>query len=165
MQKEGGLISINTRIAVPVSILLIVIDQVVKYFIRQNFALNKPVPVLDGFLWITHVENSGVAFGMAKGFSLLLSAAGFILLAVILAFFSDFLVRGVGSFSVPLIFSGAISNMIDRIVRGTVTDFIDVGFWPVFNLADSFIVIGVGLMLIGYLQYGYREEKNASGSN
>lgn len=161
MQKKGGIISINFRVVIWLSALLILADQAVKYFIRQNFALNEPIPIIDGFLWITHVENSGVAFGMAKGFSLLLSAAGFIILIVILSFYSDFLGGGAGALSVPFIFSGAISNMIDRISRGTVTDFIDLGFWPVFNLADSLIVIGVVLMLVSYLKHEYRGEKDA----
>lgn len=164
MQKERGIRFKHSRLVILLSICLIAVDQISKQLIRVNFALNKPVPVVDGILWITHVENSGVAFGMAKGFSLVLSAAGFVLLIILLSFYSDFLSRGTGAVSVPFIFAGAISNMIDRVAKGTVTDFIDLGFWPVFNLADSFIVIGVVLMLVSFLKYGYREGADASGS-
>jgi signal peptidase II len=107
--------------------------------------------VLGHLVGITNVRNSGAAFGVAPA-----GAAFFLIGAIVVAVgLVIYVARNPGTLQsdavLGLIMGGTIGNGYDRIMFGTVTDFVNVHFWPVFNVADSAISIGVVLLLAGYL--------------
>ena len=122
-------------------------DQLTKHLVTSWLALDQASQVI-GPLSIHRVENAGIAFGLftsATGVVIALTA-----LAVVwmLVYFAR---SGARHPAIPaglgLLIGGSLSNLVDRVRLGHVTDFIDFGWWPAFNLADSFIVIGVGILL------------------
>ena len=128
-----------------------VLDQLTKLAIVAWLPEGASHPVIDDVLRITHVRNSGAAFGTLKGFSGVLALAA---LVGVIAFLAV-VVRDPGRLSgigAAVVAGGALGNLIDRIVRGgpingSVVDFIDFKFWPAFNVADSAITIGALLIL------------------
>ena len=114
---------------------------------NNHLALGDGVHVAGPF-WIRHVENSGIAFGLfasATAIVILLTASA---VAWMLVFFARSGARHpVLPVSLGLVIGGSLSNLLDRVRLGYVTDFLDLRYWPAFNLADSFIVIGVCVLL------------------
>ena len=122
------------------------LDQFTKYLVRELLAYRASFPD-DGFLRFTHTHNTGSAFGILQGQNLPLIFISFIGIAVLLAiYFSQPRPGNLLRFSLGLMMGGAVGNLVDRLHQGWVTDFIDVGPWPVFNLADASIVTGLVLM-------------------
>ncbi|MCH7801913.1 MAG: signal peptidase II [Chloroflexi bacterium] len=122
-------------------------DQITKAIIRATLDLGESWPV-DGFFRITHGINTGSAFGLFQGQTLILAIASVAAIGFIIYFYrtqteSTLITR----ITIGLLLGGAIGNLIDRLAAGEVTDFIDVGRWPIFNLADSSIVVGMILMV------------------
>lgn len=124
-------------------------DQLSKAVIRRELVLGESVPVLP-FFHITHVTNTGAAFGILPNSNLFFILVTFAILGVLF-----FLRRSWGETRHPaltrwgllLIVGGALGNLCDRLAFGAVTDFLDFLVWPVFNLADSCICIGIGLLM------------------
>lgn len=129
-------------------ILLFLIDQGAKVWVRHSFVLGETRPLIDGVVHLTYVQNTGAAFGLLQGQTLMIIA---ITLAV--AFFvfmhrSEFARDRLGvRIAYTLGISGGVGNLVDRVWLGWVTDFIDLRVWPVFNVADSCIVGGVALLI------------------
>lgn len=130
------------------AVILIGLDQATKYMALVNLKPIGSMVVVDKFLDLTFVENRGVAFGMFSGqrwFILLLTGV----ITVVLVYYYMKLPKTreykFVRMSMVLIFAGAIGNMIDRVYRGYVVDFFEFTFfqWPVFNVADIYVVIGV----------------------
>jgi signal peptidase II len=126
-------------------------DQLTKHAVTSRLALDESSKVI-GPLSIHRVENSGIAFGLFT------SATGVVIgltaLAVLwmLVYFARHGARHpVIPAALGLLIGGSVSNLVDRVRLGHVTDFIDFGWWPAFNLADSFIVIGVAILLAALL--------------
>ncbi len=132
------------------AVLVALVDQLTKNFIRANLAEGEWWPVLGTeLLRISHVENSGAAFGVLQGagtFLLVATVLGVTALAVYLVVLPES--SRWYPFSLALVLGGATGNLIDRVARGTVTDFIDPTHYPAFNLADSAISTGVVILLI-----------------
>ncbi|WP_020674703.1 signal peptidase II [Geopsychrobacter electrodiphilus] len=147
-----------------IAIVSVLLDQLSKGLIVSSLKLHQSIELLANFVHITYVRNPGAAFGILADNSLRLPF-----------FFLVSIVAGIGilwylkriqggsrrlQFGLGLIFSGAVGNLIDRIRFHEVIDFIDIHWyqyhWPAFNIADSAICIGVGLMLID----SWLEEKN-----
>lgn len=143
---------------------VVVLDQVSKYLVRQNLELHASVNVLGNFFRLTYVENSGIVFGIRVGSTLpfftLLSVVASLL---ILTYFyyertSPIFVR----ISLAVVLGGAIGNLIDRLMYGSVVDFLDFGLGPyrffVFNVADSAVTVGIiAFLLLPYLLAGRPE--------
>ncbi len=137
---------------------IIALDQVTKFIIRQNLGIGEiwsPWPWLTPYARIVHWYNSGVAFGFFQGKSDLFKILAVLVSLGIIYYFprvpaSDWTLR----LAMGLQLGGAVGNLIDRFTQGgIVTDFISVGTFPVFNIADSSITIGVLVLLLGvYLQ-------------
>jgi signal peptidase II len=134
----------------------IALDSTSKIWIEQMLDPSQPISVAGEFLRLTLGYNSGVAFGMfANGGPWPLIVTGLVIL-FLFVWFAQGLRSGQFSpgavWPIGLLLGGAIGNFIDRLLDGQVTDFLDVGIgaarWPTFNLADSFILIGVGLLLL-----------------
>ncbi|MGE0134808.1 MAG: signal peptidase II [Dehalococcoidia bacterium] len=127
-----------------ISVAIVAADQFTKAVIRGWLAEGEAWPSTDAILAISHVENAGAAFGILQGAGAFLLAAAAIGVAAILVYM--FLVPPAQRLYVAalsLILGGAIGNLIDRVAKGTVTDFIDPTHYPAFNIADSAIVCGV----------------------
>ncbi|MBI4197586.1 MAG: signal peptidase II [Chloroflexi bacterium] len=127
-------------------LLAFILDQATKGWVRGNLALGESLPP-TGFFRITHTYNTGSAFGLFPNQTLLLMMASIAGIAILLLYFRNlsippFWLRT----SLGLQLGGAAGNLVDRITLGRVTDFLDAGSWPVFNLADSSIMIGIGIL-------------------
>ena len=125
----------------------VVADQLTKWIVASNLSLGEGVHVVGPF-WIRHVQNAGIAFGFFQS----ATAAVIVLTAIAVAWMLVYFARSgsrhpVLPVALGLVIGGSISNLADRIRLGHVTDFLDLKYWPAFNLADSFIVIGVGIVL------------------
>jgi len=128
--------------------LLIGGDQLSKWVVRAAFSPGYSVPVIPSVLHLTYVQNTGAAFGLFPGYA----GALMILAAAVVGWIVLELRRQAprtkgGQLGLLLILGGAIGNLLDRLRFGYVVDFIDLRVWPVFNLADSAITIGVALLL------------------
>ena len=122
-------------------------DQLSKAAITANLVRGESWPV-DGFFRFTHSRNTGTIFGLLQDQGLLLTIVSFAALGAILLFFreSAFPSR-LTRVAVGMMLAGAIGNLLDRLRLGFVVDFIDIGPWPIFNLADSLIVVGIGIIV------------------
>jgi len=99
-------------------------------------------------LRITPLQNTGVAFGLLRGYGSILAVVAVLIAALVFAFGRRGVRAPLTGAALGLLIGGAAGNLLDRFVRGYVFDFIDVGFWPVFNLADCAITVGVGLLIL-----------------
>ena len=131
--------------------LVVVLDQVTKYLVRANLALGESVPQ-DGPVRITYVTNTGAAFGILQGQTVFLMVTTlFGLAAILLYYLYPPMEHGILRLALGLQLGGAVGNLADRVRMGKVTDFIDVGPWPSFNVADSSIVVGVAIIIAFFL--------------
>ncbi len=160
---------ISSRLATPIryvcySVTLIscvVLDQVTKCLVEESVPAGTRIKVI-GPLVITHLRNEGGAFGMFRGSPVGLGLLGIGLLCAVALWwrFDSSAVRS--PWGLVFLASGSLGNLIDRLARGAVVDFIDVGFWPVFNAADTFILAGV-LLLAWAVVSGMRQADNSTG--
>ena len=126
-------------------------DQLTKLIVSSQLALDESLHVLGPFS-IHHVQNSGIAFGLFASATPLVTALTALAVGWMLLFFARSGARHpVLPVGLGLVLGGSVSNLLDRIRLGAVTDFLDVGFWPAFNLADTFIVVGVGILFAAIL--------------
>ncbi|MGL4392471.1 MAG: signal peptidase II [Fusobacteriaceae bacterium] len=134
---------------------LIALDQITKYVVDQKFYLGETIPVINNFFHITYVQNQGIAFGLFQSKSRLLAILTIVAVILIVVFMYKEIkkARVLEKIAYSFIFAGAVGNMIDRVFRAYVVDMFDFrGVWQyVFNLADAWINIGVGLIVIGFL--------------
>ena len=141
-----------------VSGVLIVTDQYTKFMVSLHIPLNYSIKVVEGFFNLTHIRNSGVAFGLFASQQSEYKALFFIaistiaIVAILVIFHQTPKEKKIVQTGLILIFSGAIGNLIDRSLHGEVIDFVDFfieGYhFPAFNIADSCITIGVALMVV-----------------
>jgi signal peptidase II len=123
-------------------------DQLTKAIVTSRLGLNDEVHVV-GPLSIHHVQNSGIAFGLFASATAIVIVLTGVAVAWMLYFFARSGSRHpVLPVSLGLVIGGSVSNLVDRVRLGHVTDFLDLKFWPAFNLADSFIVVGVAILLL-----------------
>ena len=133
---------------VSVALAAVLADQVTKHIVASSLSLDESVHVV-GPLSIHHVQNSGIAFGLFGS----ATAAITIVTSIAVVWMVVFFARSGGRHPVlpaafGLLIGGSLSNLVDRIRLGHVTDFIDFKYWPAFNLADSFIVLGVLILVL-----------------
>ena len=123
------------------------LDQVTKALVRHNLTLNESVPP-DGIFRITRTFNTGSAFGLFADQTMFLILASFVGIGILLLMYRSQRPPGIPlRLSLGMQIGGAAGNLFDRLRMGQVTDFIDVGLWPVFNLADTSIVIGIAILV------------------
>lgn len=143
---------------------LFVLDQLTKWLVRKEIRYGSEIPIIPGFFSLVHASNTGAAFSMLTGNNLF-----FVLLAIgALVFLAFILIRHhqtndnrkrlttLTQISIALLVSGILGNLVDRLMRGAVTDFLYFYIrqysWPSFNVADSCICIAAGLLILGSLQ-------------
>ena len=136
-----------------VALLVIIFDQLTKYYVVSNFYLGESVPVIENIFHWTYILNPGAAFGMFEG-----SRWFFVVIAIGVLFgiwyMKDEINEGgwMMQYGAALFGGGAIGNLIDRARSGLVIDFFDFRIWPVFNVADIAICVGVAMILWKVLQ-------------
>jgi signal peptidase II len=145
-----------------IAMLVIVLDRLSKWLVAGRITLHESIPVLPGFFRLTHVQNSGAAFGLFADSSSEWKVAILIMFSVLaLAVVSALLWKNSHSMTttgvgLSLILGGAVGNLWDRLLSGHVVDFFDFYLgsyhWPAFNVADSAIVVGA-LLLVGEILF------------
>ena len=132
-----------------------VLDRISKTWVTKTLPLWSSRPLLGEMVYLTHARNTGAAFGLLHGRTAVLSLVSVILLLVLFLYRRYFFNIGLwGKIGLTLIIAGAVGNLFDRLVFGYVIDFIDLVFWPVFNIADSAIVAGACLLIGAFWRYG-----------
>lgn len=147
-----------------VAILIVILDQLSKWWIVQEMAIGERIPIIENFLYITSHRNQGAAWGILQG-----QMTFFYIVTIIVVIFVVYHIQKYGKenpffgYTMAIILGGAIGNFIDRLFRKEVVDFIDVypfGYnFPIFNVADSALTIGVLLMIIYILFIEGKQEK------
>jgi signal peptidase II len=130
-----------------VAVATVAADQITKHVVASSIALDDAVKLIGPFS-IRHVQNSGIAFGLFSSATVVVIVLTTVALAWMLVFFAR---SGARHPALPvalgLLIGGSVSNLVDRVRLGYVTDFLDLRWWPAFNLADASIVIGVAVLL------------------
>ena len=135
------------RLVLLVVLAAFALDQGTKYAVSHTMSLGQSVPA-HGFFRITYVYNTGSIFGLFTSQNTLLTVGSFVGIGVLVWFYRIHPNAGpLLRLSLGMQIAGALGNLTDRLFLGRVTDFIDVGAWPIFNLADSSIVVGVTLLV------------------
>ena len=133
-----------------VTTLIIIVDQFSKYLVSRNLLLNSSVPVIKNIFYITFVKNQGIAFGIFQRGNLFFILFAAVLTGILLIFSKKLITHFYSAAGFSLILAGALGNLIDRVMRGYIIDFLDFRIWPVFNLSDTVLCIGVILLCIQY---------------
>lgn len=132
---------------------VVILDQFSKYIVVENMALGESIPIIEEVFHLTYILNPGAAFGMFAHNRLFFIAIAVVVIGIIIWARKEILASpwevkaGCGLF-----LGGAIGNLIDRARQGLVIDFFDFRIWPVFNIADIAICIGVGLIIWNLLK-------------
>lgn len=148
---------------VGLTIIVLAIDIISKLIVGKMLKVHESIEVIPNFFNITYVKNTGAAFSILDDNAILVLLISVVIIASIVIYIHNnkptFLIEKI---SYAFILGGAIGNFLNRFYYGYVTDFIDINFWgynyPIFNLADTFIVIGVILLII----YTWRSDGNGN---
>lgn len=126
------------------------LDQLTKYLIRSGMELNNSVPVIDGILHLTYIQNTGAAFSILQNKTIFLVILQIIVIAIVLGVLIKRRKKDHWCLllSLSLIVAGGLGNLIDRGINGYVVDFLDIRVWPIFNVADISVCVGCGLLVI-----------------
>lgn len=144
-----------------IAAVVVIVDRVTKIFVERRFGVPYgPREVVDHILFLTVTRNRGAAFGLFQNFTagfLLISAV--VMIGILIYYWrlpaDDWSAR----LGLALVFGGAIANAYDRGVKGSVIDFIQVPHYPIFNVADSAITVGVAVLLLGTLWRSRRSRR------
>lgn len=146
-----------------ISVVLFVVDQVSKLLIDHFLPLGKSYRICEKFLYITKAYNSGVSFSMLTNHRFLIIILNLLIMLFLYFYLKKFKENKRNIIAFGMIFGGLFGNLVDRFVYGYVIDFIDFYIfnynYPIFNLADSFICIGIFLLLYAIIM-GEDNEKN-----
>jgi len=141
-------------------IISILIDQVSKYIVS---GMSESLSVIPGLLSFEYVQNYGAVFGIMQGSNYIMAAISAVLCVIIFVYIIKCKRDSQNvHFAWYMILSGGIGNLIDRLFRGYVVDFIATPFIATFNIADSMVVIGVGLLIINEIKEMIKEKRNLS---
>lgn len=137
-------------------------DQLLKWWVTSHLDVGQSAPLLPGIVRLTRLHNTGAAWSSFSGKASLLAAVTIVLMAAVVYLVVKKIVRHpLGLTSAMLVLGGGAGNMIDRLCRGYVVDMFDLEFmsYPIFNLADIFVVIGVLLGAVYYLWFYDKYDK------
>jgi len=147
-----------------VALFVVILDQLTKWWIVSEMTLGERIPIIENFLYITSHRNQGAAWGILQG-----QMTFFYIVTVVVVIFIVYYIQKYGKenpffgYTLGILLGGAIGNFIDRLFRKEVVDFIDVypfGYnFPIFNVADSALTIGVLLMIIYILFIEGKQQK------
>ena len=143
-----------------VSFFLVLADQAVKLGIARTMRLGESIPVLSGIFHITYIENPGAAFGMLANQRWFFIIAGILVILAACVMYRRLSETGrLVRLGAALLLGGAVGNLIDRIRLGRVIDFLDFRVWPVFNIADIGICVGVACLIYTLMRDGEKERE------
>ena len=154
-------ISVNKSLVIS-AIVAFLLDLISKEIVSHYMTYNLSISVIGNFFRLTFLRNRGIAFGLLGGFSNILIWVSLLVIIIILFAFKDIKEqKPIVKISLGLILGGALGNLLDRIRFGSVRDFLDFGLnsnlrWPVFNIADSAVFVGIIFIILFY-----REKKKA----
>jgi signal peptidase II len=153
---------VSVRVSAILIALIVALDQYTKAVFSGGWRLGESLPVVPGFFSLTYVRNRGGAFGLMSDLPEAWRVAFFVVFAIVTVSVLVMMLRGTPAsdllqrFAITAVIGGAAGNLYDRVRYGEVVDFLDVyvgdWHWPAFNVADSFISVGVVLLLIGSLR-------------
>nr|WP_221452200.1 signal peptidase II [Bacillus benzoevorans] len=155
---------------IAIALIVITLDQWTKWLIIQNMELSESIPIIDSFLYITSHRNTGAAWGILEGQMWFFYVITTIVILAIVFYLKKAAKEGVlFKISLALMLGGAVGNFIDRIFRQEVVDFIHTypfGYnFPIFNIADSSLVIGVALLMVYMVIEERRTKEKANGES
>ncbi|MGY4707213.1 signal peptidase II [Candidatus Bipolaricaulota sp. J31] len=131
---------------------VLVLDQLVKHAVVLRLGLGESFPVIPGLLYLSRIHNTGSAFGILRGQNLLLTfLVSMISLGIVWALHRGVFRSHWERIGGGLVLGGALGNLVDRLVRGYVVDYMDFRFFPAFNIADASVVVGAVLVAAGVL--------------
>ena len=149
-----------------IALTLFIIDQLSKSLISTYLKLNESILIIKDFFYIRYINDTGASFGMLSNSKILSILLSVIAIIIILRYMNSFKKTKINMIGFGLVLGGVLGNLSDRILFGYVKDFLDFVIFnynfPVFNLADIFIVIGVIILIISIIR---GEDKNGSKSN
>ena len=149
-----------------VILILTIIDQIIKYLVVSNISIGSEKIIIDNFLKFIYIRNTGAAFGILSGNIIFLIFITVLLIFYIVNEMKKNINNNLSLLSFSLILSGALGNLIDRVVRGYVVDYISFTLFnremSVFNLADTYITIGVILLIYIVIKEGKNERISSS---
>ena len=149
-----------------VILILTIIDQIIKYLVVSNISIGSEKIIIDNFLKFIYIRNTGAAFGILSGNIIFLIFITVLLIFYIVNEMKKNINNNLSLLSFSLILSGALGNLIDRVVRGYVVDYIPFTLFnremSVFNLADTYITIGVILLIYIVIKEGKNERISSS---
>ncbi len=134
-----------------VAAIVFIADRVTKDLVTATVPYGTEFAAIDHLVWITNIHNSGAAFGLAPAFALVFLLAYFGVACGLIVYVFTHRDPVPADIVLGLVLGGTVGNLFDRVMFGTVTDFVAVHFWPVFNVADSAVSTGVVLLLLGYV--------------
>lgn len=149
-----------------ISIILLCIDQISKLLVVNLLTKTDSIAIIKNFFYLTYINNDGAAFSILVGKRVLLILIAVLVIVMLIRYIKKNNIQNkLELVSISLIIGGSLGNLIDRVVRGYVIDFLDFKIFnynfPIFNLADTFIVIGVFLLLLKEI----RKENNLDSRN
>lgn len=154
----------NRKIFV-ISVVTLIIDQICKSIVQALFRLGESITLLPSFLKLTYIHNEGAAWGIFANRPIVIIVGTMVALFVLYRYMYSFRKTSVNEFAFGLLVGGITGNLIDRVLFGYVRDFIDIyifGYdFPVFNFADTAIVVGVILLIIAILKGEDRRENSS----
>ena len=144
------------------AVILVIMDQLTKYAVRAGIPLGGTKPFIPGILDLPYVQNTGAAFSILRTHTWLLTlTSAVVVLVICYLIVKGFFKNALGRWAAMLVLAGGMGNLIDRAVFGCVTDMLKTTFidFPVFNVADCCITVGVPLLFLYVLLYVGRDEK------
>lgn len=149
-----------------ISIILLCIDQISKLLVVNLLTKTNSITIIKNFFYLTYINNDGAAFSILVGKRIFLILIAVLVIVMLIRYIKKNNIQNkLELVSLALIIGGSLGNLMDRLVRGYVIDFLDFKLFnynfPIFNLADTFIVIGVFLLLLKEI----RKENNLDSRN
>lgn len=146
------------------AVIVFALDQLVKYIVRTSMGLNEQIAVWPHVLVLDYIQNPGAAWSMLGNARWLLILIALVVVAAVIYIQTKYRPHIAYQVGMGLVLGGALGNLCDRVVFGRVTDYIyfEIINYPVFNLADTAIVVGVLLILVRSLLSGRNEPKDSS---
>lgn len=151
------------------ALLALITDRYTKSWVLNSIGIGESKPFIGNFLFLTHIHNEGGAFGLFARYRIFFIIMGFLVPLLIIIFFYKLHKKGIPwVIAAGLIFGGATGNLIDRIKFGHVIDFLDFrlnnnNVWPVFNIADIAITIGIAILFICMLKDNNEQDDSIAG--
>jgi signal peptidase II len=149
---------VGTLLFFLIALLLVLLDQLIKILVENRLDVGESIPIISNVFHISLTHNTGMAFGILGGQAALSMWIAIIVIGVVIYYFDE-VTEPISRIALALILGGTIGNFIDRLKFGWVVDYLDFRIWPVFNLADMALTVGVVILIIMFWK-AEREEKH-----